>query len=146
MVNYVIAIPSYKRSETLKSKTLAMLKSNKINSKKIHVFVANNEEYRRHSGSSEVPLKILRDYYFPAFKSCIVDAKAQSIMTAYNALNGIPCTMNDFLLKDVLRGEWEFPGWVVSDCGAVYDVHINHKFVKDLIGLFHPIKLIQLVF
>tara|TARA_A100001015_G_scaffold55517_1_gene60987 strand:+ start:5470 stop:6303 length:834 start_codon:yes stop_codon:yes gene_type:complete len=44
MVNYVIAIPSYKRSETLKSKTLAMLKSNKINSKKIHVFVANNEE------------------------------------------------------------------------------------------------------
>ena len=94
-------------------------------------FVANNEEYRRHSGSSEVPLKILRDYYFPAFKSCIVDAKAQSIMTAYNALNGIPCTMNDFLLKDVLRGEWEFPGWVVSDCGAVYDVHINHKFVND---------------
>ena len=44
MVDYVIAIPSYKRAETLKSKTLSMLKSNKINSKKIHVFVANNEE------------------------------------------------------------------------------------------------------
>ena len=44
MVDYVIAIPSYKRAETLKSKTLAMLKSNKINSKKIHIFDANNEE------------------------------------------------------------------------------------------------------
>ena len=94
-------------------------------------FVANNEEYRRHSGSSEVPMEVLRDYYFPAFKSSIVDAGAQSIMTAYNALNGIPCTANNFLLQDVLRNEWNFPGWVVTDCGAIYDIHINHKFITD---------------
>ena len=94
-------------------------------------FVANNEEYRRHSGSSEVPLKILRDYYLPAFRSSIVDAGAQSIMTAYNALNGVPCTANEFLLKDILRKEWKFPGWVVTDCGAIYDIHINHKYVDD---------------
>ena len=94
-------------------------------------FVANNEEYRRHSGSSEVPMEVLRDYYFPAFKSSIVDAGAQSIMTAYNALNGIPCTANNFLLQDVLRKEWNFPGWVVTDCGAIYDIHINHKFITD---------------
>ena len=94
-------------------------------------FVANNEEYRRHSGSSEVPMKILRDYYLPAFKSSIVDAGAQSIMTAYNALNGIPCTANTFLLKDILRNEWQFPGWVVTDCGAIYDIYVNHKYVDD---------------
>ena len=94
-------------------------------------FIANNEEYRRHSGSSEVPIKVLRDYYLPAFKSSIVDAGAQSIMTAYNALNGIPCTLNEFLLKDILRDEWKFPGWVVTDCGAIYDVHINHKYEND---------------
>ncbi len=94
-------------------------------------FVANNEEYRRHSGSSEVPMEVLRDYYFPAFKSSIVDAGAQSIMTAYNALNGIPCTANNFLLQDVLRNEWNFPGWVVTDCGAIYDIHVNHKFITD---------------
>ena len=94
-------------------------------------FVANNEEYRRHSGSSEVPMKILRDYYFPAFKSSIIDAKAQSIMTAYNALNGIPCTINKFLIQDILRGEWDFPGWVVTDCGSIYDVHVNHKYESD---------------
>ena len=94
-------------------------------------FVANNEEYRRHSGSSEVPMKILRDYYLPAFKSSIVDAGAQSIMTAYNALNGIPCTANKFLLQDILRNEWQFPGWVVTDCGAIYDIYVNHKYVND---------------
>ena len=101
-------------------------------------FVANNEEYRRHSGSSEVPMKILRDYYLPAFKSSIVDAGAQSIMTAYNALNGIPCTANTFLLKDILRNEWQFPGWVVTDCGAIYDIHVNHKYVND------PVKAVAL--
>ena len=94
-------------------------------------FVANNEEYRRHSGSSNVPMKVLRDYYLPAFRSCIIDANARSIMSAYNALNGVPCTANNLLLNDILRDEWGFTGWVVSDCGAVYDVHKNHKYTKD---------------
>ena len=52
-------------------------------------------------------------------------------MTAYNALNGIPCTANNFLLRDILRNEWNFPGWVVTDCGAIYDIHINHKYIID---------------
>ena len=82
-------------------------------------------------------MKILRDYYLPAFKSSIVDAGAQSIMTAYNALNGIPCTANTFLLKDILRNEWQFPGWVVTDCGAIYDIHVNHKYVDDPVKQWH---------
>ena len=101
-------------------------------------FIANNEEYRRHSGSSEVPIKVLRDYYLPAFYNSIVNAGAQGIMTEYNALNGIPCTLNEFLLKDILRGEWNFPGWVVTDCGAIYDVHINHKYETN------PLKAVAL--
>ena len=88
-------------------------------------FVANNEEYRRHSGSSEVSMEVLRDYYLGSFKSSIVNAGAQSIMTAYNALNGIPCAANKFLLQDILRNEWNFPGWVVTDCGAIYDIHLS---------------------
>ena len=94
-------------------------------------FVANNEEMRRHSGSSEVPEKVLRDYYFPAFKNSVKRANVQSLMTAYNALNGVPCTANKMLIEKILRKEWGFEGWVVSDCGAIYDIHINHKYENN---------------
>ena len=94
-------------------------------------FIANNEEYRRHSGSAEVPEKVLRDYYLPAFQACIEDANAQSIMSAYNALNGVPCTCNEQLLQQILREEWGFEGWVVSDCGAIGDIHNSHHYTDD---------------
>ena len=92
-------------------------------------FVANNEEYRRHSGSSEVPEQVLQEYYLPHFKACVVEGKAHSVMSAYNALNGIPCSANPKLLIDILRGEWGFDGVVVSDCGAILDIHANHHYV-----------------
>ncbi|HBG26812.1 MAG TPA: hypothetical protein DDX75_06925 [Phycisphaerales bacterium] len=92
-------------------------------------FAANNEEYRRHSGSSEVPEQVLQEYYLPHFKVCIVEGKAHSIMGAYNAVNGIPCCANSRLLIDILRGEWGFDGIVVSDCGAITDIHANHHYV-----------------
>ena len=93
-------------------------------------FVANNVDGDRHFTNSEIDDKILRDYYFPAFKSSIVEANAQGLMSAYNALNGVPCSSNDFLLNDVLRSEWGFKGHVVSDCGAIYNIHANHLFTK----------------
>lgn len=93
-------------------------------------FVANNSEFNRHTGSSNVSEKVLRDYYLPAFKRSIVDAKAHSIMSAYNALNGIPCTANERLLQEILRDEWGFEGFVVSDCGAIADVYENHKYAS----------------
>lgn len=93
-------------------------------------YVANNEEYRRHYGSSEVDEKSLREYYLPAFKACITEGGAYSIMGAYNALNGIPCCCNTMLLDDVLRKEWGFQGFVVSDCGAIWDIYANHKFAS----------------
>ena len=65
-------------------------------------FVANNSEFNRHWGTSNISEKVLRDYYLPAFKSSIIDGGAYSIMSAYNALNGIPCTANENLLETIL--------------------------------------------
>ena len=69
-------------------------------------FVANNEENRRLGGSATVDDMSLREYYFPAFQAAITTAKAASVMGAYNALNGIPCCANSYLLTDILRKEW----------------------------------------
>ncbi|MFA5783310.1 MAG: glycoside hydrolase family 3 C-terminal domain-containing protein [Phycisphaerae bacterium] len=93
-------------------------------------FIANNEEERRHTGSSDVDMRSLFEYYLPAFRQAIVEGKAYSIMGAYNELNHIPCNVNTFLLTDLLRGEWGFEGYVVSDCGAVSDMVYGHHFFE----------------
>lgn len=94
-------------------------------------FAANNEEHNRASCDARITERDLREYYLPAFERCIVDAKAQSIMTAYNAVNGVPCTSNTYLVKKVLRGDWGFQGYVVSDCGAPQQMVTHHHYVKD---------------
>ena len=93
-------------------------------------FVANNVDGDRHFTNSKIDDKILRDYYFPAFESSIVEGKAQGLMSAYNSLNGVPCSSNDLLLNKILRNEWGFKGHVVSDCGAIYNIHANHFFTE----------------
>lgn len=92
-------------------------------------FAANNEESRRHTGSSDVDEQLLREYYLPHFKACVVEGKAYSVMCAYNALNNIPCCCNNTLLTNILRDEWGFEGYVVSDCGAIRDIHANHRYL-----------------
>jgi len=93
-------------------------------------FIANNEEARRHTGSSDVDMRSLYEYYLPAFHKAIVEGKAYSIMGAYNELNQVPCNANTFLLNDLLRRKWGFEGYVVSDCGAIYDMLYGHRFFK----------------
>ena len=93
-------------------------------------FIANNEEERRHTGSSDVDMRSLYEYYLPAFHQAIVEGKAYSIMGAYNELNHVPCNANSFLLTDLLRRDWGFKGYVVSDCGAISDMVYNHHFFK----------------
>ncbi|MEM7368606.1 MAG: glycoside hydrolase family 3 C-terminal domain-containing protein [Bacteroidota bacterium] len=93
-------------------------------------FIANNVDYQRHYGNSEIDEKLLRDYYFPAFKANVQKSNVQIIMSAYNALNEVPCSSNEWLLQQVLRDEWGFDGHVVSDCGAIYNIHANHHYVK----------------
>jgi len=63
----------------------------------------------------------LWDTYLPAFRATIVDAKAGSIMCAYNAIEGQPACGSDLLMKTILRGYWNFQGYVTSDCGAIDD-------------------------
>ncbi|WP_195655613.1 beta-glucosidase [Bacteroides sp. 1001136B_160425_E2] len=91
-------------------------------------FVANNEENRRVDGSAEVDEMSLREYYFPAFKAAVMRGKATSVMGAYNALNGVPCCANEFLLTDVLRKEWGFEGVVMSDGSAIGNISNKHKY------------------
>ncbi|MBN1300530.1 MAG: glycoside hydrolase family 3 C-terminal domain-containing protein [Melioribacteraceae bacterium] len=93
-------------------------------------FIANNEEERRHTGSSDVDMRSLYEYYLPAFHSAIVEGKAYSIMGAYNELNHVPSNANTFLMTDLLRREWDFEGYVVSDCGAIFDMLYGHHFFK----------------
>ena len=93
-------------------------------------FVANNSEYNRHDGNSEVKERWLREYYFPAYKACFQEGGAFSCMCAYNRVNGVPSCASEWLLSKVLRDEWNFKGYVVSDCGAIMDMVDGHKYVE----------------
>ncbi len=95
-------------------------------------FVANNEEHNRFECNAIISEKNLREYYLPTFEKCITEGKAASIMTAYNAINDVPCTLNNWLLKKVLRHDWGFDGYVVSDCGGPSLLFTDHKYVKTL--------------
>ncbi|MDR3172984.1 MAG: glycoside hydrolase family 3 C-terminal domain-containing protein [Treponema sp.] len=76
----------------------------------------------------------LREYYGRVFEYAIKEGNAQSIMTSYNRINGKPASVNDFLLTTLLREEWGFDGFVVSDCGAVADCYINPMFSNPIFG------------
>lgn len=93
-------------------------------------FAANNEEHNRFECNPQISEKQLREYYLPAFEACIKDGKAASIMSAYNAVNNVPCTCNPWLLTHVLRDDWGFDGYVVSDCGGPSLLLSGHKYVK----------------
>jgi beta-glucosidase len=86
-----------------------------------HYAVHSGPESERHRFNVEPSPHDLWDTYLPAFRATIVEGKADSIMCAYNAVNGKPACASDLLLKDILRGDWKFQGFVTSDCGAVDD-------------------------
>ena len=81
-------------------------------------FAANNQETQRMNSSSNVDERTLREIYLPAFEMAVKEGKTRSIMCAYNAINGIFCSENKKLLNDILREEWGFEGFVVTDWGA----------------------------
>ena len=93
-------------------------------------FVANNQEENRFAYNANISEKSLREYYFPAYKVAVQEGNTQSMMSAYNALNGVPSTANGWLLNTVLRDEWGFEGYVVSDCGAPTYIQKSHKYVN----------------
>ena len=84
-------------------------------------FVANNQEYERQGVNAKIAERPLREIYYPAFKASVQEGRSWMVMSAYNGVNGKPCAMNSHLLNDVLRDEWGFAGFVVSDWGGAYD-------------------------
>lgn len=92
-----------------------------------HFAVHSGPEGLRHEFDAVVNNKDLYETYLPAFEACVKEADVEAVMGAYNRTNGEPCCGSKTLLKDILRGKWEFKGHVVSDCWAIVDFHMNHK-------------------
>lgn len=91
-------------------------------------FAANNQETNRVGIDETISPRALEEIYLPGFKACVTEGNVKTVMSAYNKINGVPCTESTWLLGDKLRNEWGFDGFVVSDWGAVANP------VKALLG------------
>jgi len=94
-----------------------------------HFAVHSGPEKARHRFDARVDERDLQETYLPVFKACVQEAKAASIMGAYNRVNGEPCCASRTLLIETLREEWGFDGFVVADDHATTDIHANHRVV-----------------
>lgn len=97
-----------------------------------HYAVHSGPESTRHTVNIDVSPFDLEDTYLPAFRAAITEAHADSIMCAYNSIDGQPACANTMLLVDHLRRDWQFKGYVTSDCAAIEDIAVGHKFAADL--------------
>jgi beta-glucosidase len=97
-----------------------------------HFDVHSGPETTRHRANVDVSAHDLEDTYLPAFRAAVTEANAQSIMCAYNAIDGAPACANTMLLRDHLRDDWHFSGYVVSDCAAVADIDTGHHYAPDM--------------
>jgi len=97
-----------------------------------HFAVHSGPEVSRHRFDAQVSKTDLDETYLYAFRKAITDGKAYSVMCSYNRLLGAPACASDLLLKDYLRDQWKFPGYVVSDCGAVDDIFDGHKVAASM--------------
>src|ERR1700687_1414845 len=84
-------------------------------------FAGNNQEYDRYDVSSDIDERTLREIYLPAFEACVKEAKVGAVMDAYNLVNDVHMTQNDYLNNQILKKEWAFDGIVMSDWDATHD-------------------------
>ncbi|MDM7925465.1 MAG: glycoside hydrolase family 3 N-terminal domain-containing protein [bacterium] len=94
-------------------------------------YAANVGDGGRDSNPAHFSERLMREIYFPAFQASVAGAGARSIMAAYNSVDGTPCSSNRWLLTDVLRGEWGFRGYVVSDYTSVEGIYALHRTAAD---------------
>ena len=94
-----------------------------------HYAVHSGPEPLRHRFDAVVSDRDLRDTYLPAFKKTVEEGAVYSVMCAYNRYLGEPCCGSSFLQEELLRGEWGFQGYIVSDCGAIRDFFRGHDVV-----------------
>ncbi|HEX4309010.1 MAG TPA: glycoside hydrolase family 3 C-terminal domain-containing protein [Acidobacteriaceae bacterium] len=97
-----------------------------------HFAVHSGPEPTRHQDNVDVSAHDLEDTYLPAFRAAVTEGHAQSVMCAYNAIDGAPACANTMLLRGHLRDAWHFDGYVVSDCAAVADVNTGHHYAPDM--------------
>ncbi len=97
-----------------------------------HYDVHSGPETTRHMVNVTVSKHDMMDTYMPAFRAAVVDGHAYSVMCAYNAVNGQPACANQYLLQQMLRVNWDFRGYVVSDCDAVKDIYSGHHYAPSL--------------
>ncbi|HEX6806004.1 MAG TPA: glycoside hydrolase family 3 C-terminal domain-containing protein [Terriglobales bacterium] len=97
-----------------------------------HYAVHSGPEPLRHGFNVDVSPHDLEDTYLPAFRAAVTQAHAQSVMCAYNSIDGAPACANTMLLRDHLRAAWKFDGYVVSDCAAVADIFTGHHYTPDM--------------
>ena len=83
-------------------------------------FAGNNQEWARHSVSSDIDERTLNEIYFPAFEKAVKEGHVATIMTSYNLLNGVHASESKYLNQEVLRGQWGFDGFVMSDWTSCY--------------------------
>jgi beta-glucosidase len=98
-----------------------------------HFAVHSGPESSRHRFNVDPSPHDLEDTYLPAFRATVTEGKADSVMCAYNAINGEPACANKYLMEETLRKTWGFQGYITSDCGAVDDFFMSygHKFSPD---------------
>jgi len=95
------------------------------------VLIANAGDGGRDSYPIQASERLLEEVYFPPFRDCVLEGGSTSIMTAYNSLDGTPCTANPWLLKTVLKERWKFRGFVISDASAVGGLLDLHHTVRS---------------
>ncbi len=95
-----------------------------------HFAVHSGPEPLRHAFNAVASKNDLHNTYLPAFKKLITEAKVGGVMCAYNRLDSLPCCSSPYLLQDILRKEWGFKGYLVTDCWALDDIFRYHKYVK----------------
>jgi beta-glucosidase len=97
-----------------------------------HYAVHSGPEPLRHEFNATPPERDLYETYLPQFEMAVRQAHVGGVMGAYSALDGVPCCANYFMLTDLLRKQWGFDGYVVSDCDAVHDIYSGHHFADSL--------------
>ena len=97
-----------------------------------HYAVHSGPEPARHGFNAQPPERDLYETYLPHFEMAVRDGHVGGVMGAYTALNGVPDCASDFLLTDLLRKQWGFDGYVVSDCDAVHDIFSGHHYTDSL--------------
>jgi beta-glucosidase len=104
-------------------------------------FAANNSEFNRRTGSSDMDDRTLREYYTAQFRGIVKASQPGSIMSSYNSVNGTPAAADVYLIDQLARKTFGFKGYFTSDCDAIYEIQAGHKWQPP--GFPHPLNQIE---